>query len=72
VGNIPGVKGSLPSTIIAPAGGLVRTHGGAEEVDEAAELLVGGVEGLVVIDVDDEVEELGAAEEVLVVEVVDD
>ncbi len=34
VGNDPGVNGSAPSTIIAPAGAEVRTHGGAEEVGE--------------------------------------
>jgi hypothetical protein len=34
VGNDPGVNGSAPSTIMAPAGAVVRTHGGAEEVDE--------------------------------------
>jgi hypothetical protein len=34
VGNDPGVNGSAPSTIMAPAGAEVRTHGGAEEVVE--------------------------------------
>lgn len=34
VGNDPGVNGSAPSTIIAPAGAEIRTHGGAEEVVE--------------------------------------
>jgi hypothetical protein len=67
VGYIPGVKVSLPSTIIAPAGGVVRTQGGVVEVDAAAELLV-EVEVLVVdvVDVVDDEVEVGAAEEVLV------
>jgi hypothetical protein len=34
VGNDLGVNGSAPSTIMAPVGAVVRTHGGAEEVDE--------------------------------------
>jgi len=70
VGYIPGVKKSLPSTIMAPDGGVIRAQGGVVEVDAAAELLV-EVEVLVVdvVDVVDVVEdevEVGAAEEVLV------
>jgi hypothetical protein len=72
VGYIPGVKVSLPSTIMAPDGGVMRAQGGVVEVDAAAELLV-EVEVLVVevVDVVDAAAGLLVEVEVLVVEVVD-
>jgi hypothetical protein len=40
VGKEPGVNGSAPSTMIAPAGADVFTHGGAEEVVVVEETLL--------------------------------
>lgn len=61
VGKEPGVNGSDPSTMIAPAGAEVWTHGGAEEVVEDTTLLEE--------EIDDELEVItGAEEDVEVVE----
>lgn len=60
MGKEPGVKGSAPSTTIAPAGAEVFTHGGAEDVfeeellEEALELeMVVGVVELEAVEVVD-------------------
>ena len=58
VGNDPGVNGSPPSTIIAPAGAEVFTHGGAEEVEDTTldeldrelEVLVGAEDDVEVVE----------------------
>lgn len=66
VGNEPGVNGSDPSTMIAPAGAEVCTHGGAVEVVEETTLLEDEIEDeLEVITGDEEEVEVGEGKALL-------
>jgi hypothetical protein len=56
VGKEPGVNGSAPSTMIAPAGAEVFTHGGAEDVVEEEMLLEDELELEVVVGAEEDVD----------------
>jgi hypothetical protein len=69
VGKEPGVNGSAPSTMIAPAGADVFTHGGAEEVVVEETLLKDELELEVVVGAEEEVEVVEGAALLTVLEV---
>jgi hypothetical protein len=56
VGKEPGVNGSAPSTMTAPAGAEVFTHGGAEDVVEEETLLEEELELEVVVGAEEDID----------------